>query len=118
MSPTETAVRAYAAAWEEPDPARRAELIDACWAVDGRLVTYGGGLRGRVALAKAIADKFADPRGLTARIVGAVDTKGPIFRFRAELGYGDGTVLEVFDAGEVDAEGRIATLITFNGPMP
>ena len=37
-SPTEIAARAYVAAWQEPDPAIRARMIDACFAADGRIV--------------------------------------------------------------------------------
>jgi hypothetical protein len=29
----------------------------------------------------------------------------------------DGTSLEFFDAGEIDADGRISLLLTFDGPL-
>jgi hypothetical protein len=117
-NPTEIAVRTYAAAWEEPDREMRARLIEACFAEDGRLVSGGAELRGRAALAAAI-DKFrADPRGLSARIASAIDAKGSIFRFRSILLLRDGSTLtEAFDAGLVDADGRIVLLLTFGGPL-
>ena len=118
-SPTEVAARTYAAAWSEPDPQARARMLEECFAVDGRIATRGDGIRGRAALAAAIDAFFADPRRLTTRVTSAIDVHGRIFRFRAVLEWPDGTpFLEVHDAGEVDAGGRISLLLTFNGPLP
>lgn len=117
-SPTEIAAQTYAAAWSEPDPAIRARMIDACFAVDGRIVSPGAVIRGRAALAAAITDFRADPRGLTAALASPVDARGPIFRFRSTIAHRDGTTGEFFDTGEVDADGRITVLIAFAGPLP
>jgi hypothetical protein len=116
-NPTETAARAYVAAWQEPDPAARARLLEACWSADARVVSRGAGIDGRAALAKAIDDFFADPRGLSARLVTAIDVQGPIFRFHAVVTDRDGrTVFEGEDAALVGADGRITILLTFGGP--
>jgi hypothetical protein len=118
-NPTEAAARAYIAAWGEPDPEARARLLEACFAVDGRLVTGGDGIRGRAALAAAMDKFFADRPGLRPRLTSAIDTQGRMFRFCGVLEGPDGTVLgENHDAGEVDGDGRIAILLTFNGPLP
>jgi len=117
-SPTETAARSYIAAWQEPDRDARARLIEACFAVDARIVTRGAGIHGRAALATAIDDFRADPRGLSAHLQGPIDVQGPIFRFRSIVQHRDGTSLEGFDAGEVGADGRIAVLLAFGGPLP
>jgi SnoaL-like domain len=118
-NPTEVAARTYAAAWTEPDPAARSRMLEACFAVDGRIAARGDGIRGRAALAAAIDAFFADPRRLTTRITSAIDVQGRLFRFRAVLENPDGTpVVEVHDAGEVDGDGRIALLLTFVGPLP
>jgi len=115
-TPTEIAVRTYVATWQEPDRGVRARMIEACFAEDGRIVSRGAELRGRAALAAAMDEFFADPRGLSARIVSAIDAKGSTFRFRALTVHGDGSTLaEVFDAGLVDADGRIALILTFAG---
>ena len=53
-SPTEVAARTYVAAWQEPDAAARARLIEACFAADARIVAPGSVICGRAALAKAI----------------------------------------------------------------
>jgi hypothetical protein len=113
-SPTEIAARTYVAAWQEPDAAARGGLIDACCAIDGRIVSRGAVIRGRVALAAAIADFVADPRGLSARLASAIDAQGPIFRFRAVVEDREGRIIfDGFDAAEVNADGRITVLLTF-----
>jgi hypothetical protein len=120
-SATEIAAQTYVAAWREPDPSARARLLDACFATEGRIVSRGGAIiSGRAALAAAIDAFFADPRGLSARLASAIDAQGPIFRFRAVVEDRDGhIVFDGFDAAEVDADGRIAVLLTFGAsPMP
>jgi hypothetical protein len=118
-NPTETAARTYAAVWAEPDPTTRALMLEACFAVDGRIAARGEGIRGRAALAAAIDAFLADPRGLTTRLTSPIDVQGRLFRFRAVLENRDGSpALEVHDAGEVDGDGRIALLLTFVGPLP
>jgi hypothetical protein len=113
----ETAVDTYIRAWSERDPAIRAAMIDACFAADGRIVARSWEIRGRTALADAMATFLADPQLLRIRVTSVVDARGTTFRFRAVLDRRDGTSLESFDAGEVDAEGRISLLLTFGGPL-
>ena len=117
-SSTEIAAQTYVAAWQEPDAAARARLIDACFAAEGRIVSPGAVIRGRAALAAAIDDLFADSRGLSVRLVSAIDVQGPIFRLRAVVEDRDSRIVfDGFDAAEVDADGRIAVLLAF-GPAP
>jgi hypothetical protein len=116
-NPTEAAARAYIAAWQEPDPAARARILDACWAEGARVVSRGAGIAGRAGLAKAIDDFWADARGLRAQLVSKIDVQGPIFRFHAVVTDRDGNVIfEGSDAAEVGADGRIQILLTFGGP--
>ncbi len=118
-SPTEIAAQTYVAAWQEPDAVTRARLIDGCFAAEGRIVSPGAVIRGRAALAAAIDDFFADPRGLSARRVSAIDAQGPIFRFRSVVEDRDGRIVfDGLDAGEIDADGRITVLLTFGGRSP
>jgi len=118
-SPTEIAARTYIAAWQEPDAAARARLIEACFATDARIVAPGTVIRGRAGLAKAIGDLLADPRGLTARLTSAIDVQGPMFRFRSVVADREGRVVfDGFDAAEVDADGRITVLLAFGGAPP
>jgi hypothetical protein len=118
-SPTEVAARTYIAAWQEPDAAARARLIEACFAADARIVAPGSVIRGRDGLAKAIGELLADPRGLSARLTSAIDVQGPMFRFRSVVADREGRVVfDGFDAAEVDADGRITVLLAFGGAPP
>ena len=119
-NPVEVTARAYVAAWNEPDPAVRAKLLEQCWAIDARLVTGGDGYRGRAALEAAMAAFRADPRKLAARFTSAVDVQGRMFRFTGVVAQPDGAVVgaEAHDVGEVGDDGRIAIIMTFNGPLP
>ena len=115
-SATEAAARTYAAAWQEPDPDHRARMIEDCFAVDGRIVTSGDGIRGRAELAAAISELRADPRGLAVKLLEPIDVQGRKFRLHSIVEQRDGSATRFFDAGEVDADGRITTLITFREP--
>jgi hypothetical protein len=118
-SPAEIAAQTYVATWQEPDAGARARLLEACFAVDGRIVSPGAVIRGRAALAAAIDDLFADPRGLSARLTSTIDAQGPLFRFRSVVEDRAGRIIfDGFDAGEVDAAGRITVLLTFGGASP
>jgi hypothetical protein len=116
-TPVEVAVDTYIRLWSEPDSARRAVMIETCFAADGRLVTGSGVIRGRAELAAAVTSFLADPQWRGIRIISAIDAHGTSFRFGALAERQDGTSAESFDAGEIDADGRIAVLLTFNGRL-
>ncbi len=116
-SPVEIAVDKYIRAARERDPAVRAALIEECWAEEGRLVTRSREIRGRAALAAALASCHADPQVMGIRVTSAIDAAGNTFRFRAVVDRHDGTSPESFDAGMIDGDGRIALLLTFPGPL-
>ena len=116
-SPVQIAVDTYIRAAGERDPAERARLLEACFAEDGRFVTRSGVLRGRAALDAVIARFFADPQNVGFRMTSAIDAAGTTFRYRSVVLRADGSELEFFDAGEIDADGRIATMLLFAGPL-
>jgi limonene-1,2-epoxide hydrolase len=117
-TPIEVAVQTYVALVQERDPAVRARMLEACWAEDGRLVTRSGEIRGRAAIAAMLDRFFADPRGFTVELASVIDAQGTTFRFRARTTARDGSpVPDVFDAGMVDADGRISLILTFAGPL-
>jgi hypothetical protein len=116
-SNVEAAVNTYIRAATERDPEARAALIEACFAPDGRLVSRNREIRGRAALADEISRFLADPQLLRVRVVSAIDAGGTTFRFRSVVERRDGANREFFDAGEVDATGRISLLLTFAGPL-
>src|SRR3954464_10938680 len=116
-SPVEMAVDTYIKAWSERDPTVRATMIEACFAADGRIVMPSREVRGRAELAAEMTKFFAHPQMLRIRVISAIDARGTTFRFRAVVDRSDGTSLESFDAGEIDATGRISVLLTFAGPL-
>ena len=116
-SPVEAAVHTYVRAAGERDPATRAKLIELCFAEDARFVTRSAVIRGRAGVEALIARVLADPQLLGFRLASVIDAAGTTFRFRSIVERRDGTMLEFFDAGEIDADGRIATLLVFAGPL-
>jgi hypothetical protein len=115
-SPVEVAVDTYIRLWSEPDPTVRERMVEACFAEDGRIVTRNREIRGRAALVEEVAGFRANPRMLGVRVTSAVDARGTTFRFRTAVDLRDSN-LEAFDAGEIDAAGRISLLLTFAGPL-
>jgi hypothetical protein len=116
-TPVEIAVATYVRAAEERDPARRAQLLEACFAEDGRMVTAGREIRGRAAVADMLTRAHVDPKFAGVRLTSAVDARGTIFRYQSVVDFRDGTSAAFFDAGEIDASGRIVVLLTFSGPL-
>lgn len=116
-SPVEIAVDTYIRACCTRDPVERAELLEASLAPDVRMVTGGREIRGRAALIPELTRFLADPNLLRIRLVSAVDARGTTFRYRAVADMRDGTSAEAFDAGQIDADGRIALILTFAGPL-
>ncbi|HKO50851.1 MAG TPA: hypothetical protein VJV79_24240 [Polyangiaceae bacterium] len=115
--PVEIAVLTYIRAASERDPALRAQLLEACFAQEGRFLTRSREIRGRPGVAEMFARAHADPRLFRIRLLSVVDATGAIFRFRSLIEYHDGTSDEFFDAGEIDADGKISLLLTFAGPL-
>lgn len=116
-STIEVAAETYIRAWGERDPALREQLLEACFAADGRFVTRRRVVRGRAALAAEMARFHAASHWRNIRRLSAIDTGETTFRFRGVVEFDDGTSAESFDTGEVDAAGKIALLITFDGPL-
>jgi hypothetical protein len=112
----EKAVDCYVRAFSERDPVARAKLIEACFAVEGRIVTRSRTIRGRDGLEQEIVAFQADPQWKQIRL-GAVDAAGTTFRLHGFADRHDGTSAHAFDAGEIDADGRISLILTFPGPL-
>lgn len=115
--PIEKAVDTYVRLWSEPDPAVRARMIEACFAENGRIVTRSREIRGRSALADEVMRFRADPQWARIRLTSPVDARGTTFRLSAVAERHDGSAAENFDAGEVDADGRISLILTFAGSL-
>jgi hypothetical protein len=113
----ETAVTTYIRAASERNPEARAAMLETCFADDGRVVSRSREIRGRAALAGEIAKFLADPQVARVRLLSAIDAGETTFRFRSVVERHDGKSLEFFDAGQIDATGRISLILTFAGPL-
>jgi hypothetical protein len=116
-SAVEVAVGTYIRACCERDAVVRSKLLEACLAVDCRMVTRSREIRGRAALTDELTRFLVDPQFLRIRVISAVDARGTTFRYRAVAELRDGTSAEAFDAGEIDANGQISLILTFAGPL-
>lgn len=116
-SPVEIAVDTYIRANRERDPALREKLIEACFAADGRMVSRSRVVQGRAALAAELTRFVSDPELIGFRLTSVVDAIGNTFRYRSVVDRRDGKQLEFFDAGQIDADGRISVLLVFAGPL-
>lgn len=112
-----TAVESYIRAATERDPDARAALLEACFAEDGRMVTRSREIRGRRAIAEMLTRFLADPEVADVRVTSDVDASGTTFRFHSVIEKRDGTLLDGFDAGEIDEDGKIRLILTFAGPL-
>ena len=114
-----TTVDGYLAAWNEPDPDRRAELIAQVWADDGRLIDpplTGEGHDGISEMAAAMQQHYA---GHQFRRASGVDAHHDHLRFAWELVGPDGTVaLTGLDVGELAPDGRLQRITGFFGELP
>ncbi|HEY0251894.1 MAG TPA: hypothetical protein VGC41_10225 [Kofleriaceae bacterium] len=115
-SPVAVAVATYIQANRERDPAVRARLLEECFAETGRFVTRSK-VYDRAGLTALLTD-FVDNPNLVGFRVTHLQSGGTMFRYRSIVERNDGTELEFFDAGELDADGRIATMLVFSGPLP
>ncbi|HEU4580523.1 MAG TPA: hypothetical protein VFS67_19840 [Polyangiaceae bacterium] len=116
-SPVEIAVDAYIRANREPDASVREQLLTACFAPDGRMVSRSRVLQGRTAIAAELTKFVTDPEVLGFRLTTAVDAVGNTFRYGSVVERRDGKRLEFFDAGQIDESGRISVLLVFAGAL-
>jgi hypothetical protein len=112
------AVASLAAAWGEPDPSRRADLLASAVTDDVRMVLGAGKreIRGRAALeAEMVALQRRVPC-VRVRMTSGIDVQGNLCRFTGVADTPQGPIgAEASDACECDASGRIRLLFTFAG---
>lgn len=112
-------VRAYGAAWNEADPVARRTILDEAWAADGVYCDPSTTIEGRDALAEHIAGFQASMAGHAIETTSGVEEHHGWFRFSWQLrGPDGGTVVDGFDVGELDGDGRIRRIVGFFGPFP
>lgn len=111
-------VDAYLAAWNEPDPDRRAQLVERAWTADGRYRDPMLEADGRAAIAELAAGVQAAYPGTTFRRTTEIDGHHDSLRFGWELAGPDGTVVAGLDVAELAPDGRLRSVTGFFGEVP
>lgn len=111
-------VQAYVAVWSEPDAGRRADLLRQCWTEQSEIIGPGYCFKGRQAVLDEAARFHRDQPGFRAVATSAFDRHGRWVRFTIAMVDPQGEVVhEGWDVVELDAEGRIARVVTFWGRL-
>jgi hypothetical protein len=116
-SAVENAVGNYIRAVGESDGEVRASLLEACIAEDARMVTRERVIAGRDAIAAMVRRFVEDPEVEGFRLTSAIDLGLRTFRYSSTVQFRNGKVVEFFDAGEIDEEGKISFLLVFDGVL-
>jgi|SRR5690348_10829798 hypothetical protein len=119
MTDVHAIVRAYGAAWLEPDEAERRSLLQIAWSEDGVYQDPTANVVGREALIQHIGDFHKRLPGTTIVFTCGVDHHHEKFHFLWNMVGTDGQVtVEGRDFGEFDRDGRIRRIAGFFGPPP
>lgn len=110
----ERAVLGYVAAWNEDNPDKLAELLQACWAEDGMVVSNYETIVGRRALYERILGFRRENPGTRGYLTSSIEHHHDIFRFTVVAVKPDGRCFSpALDVGELDPSGRIERIVTF-----
>lgn len=119
MPTTRETIDAYLAAWNEPDEAKRAKLIEQCWATDGLYCDPVADGRGRDALAGFIAGMHTQQPGARIDLTGGIQQHHNQIRFAWAFVDKDGKrAIEGIDIGELADDGRLSRIVGFWGAPP
>lgn len=117
-STLEQLVDDYCTAWSDPDPARRRKILETVWAAGGTYTDPRVHVTGIEELLAHIDSILAHRPGAIVIRTSRVDEHHGFARFAWRVVEADGTRLpNSLDLVEVDAEGRIARVIGFFGPL-
>ena len=110
---------AYDSAWNEPDPAVRAQLLARSLAEDAELVDpTRGRFNGREAINERIAGFSARFPGAQLTLTSGVDEHNGFARYTWAINAADGSlILEGIDVVERDDDNRLRRVVMFFGPL-
>lgn len=118
MNATET-VTAYGESWNEPDEAKRQQLLDAAWCDDGSYCDPTASVSGRDALLSHIAGFREMFPGARIEPTSGVEEHNGWLRFSwSMIDAAGATAMEGFDVGELAPDGRLRRIVGFFGPFP
>jgi hypothetical protein len=114
-----SSIEAYVAAWNEHDADKRRALIEEACSEDLRIVAPNQVVAGRGELDALIADFHRRRPGDRGFLSSCVEIHHHAFRFAARIeGSSVAEPVEMLDAGECDADGRIRLILSFVGAAP
>ena len=117
-SAVERVIDAYCAAWNEPDRARRREMLSAVWRAEATYTDPTAHVAGVDQLVAHIEKVLARRPGARVVRTSAVDAHHGFVRFAWRVVQADGTLLpEGIDFAEVDNDGAIRGFVGFLGPL-
>ncbi|MCG8421567.1 MAG: hypothetical protein MJE77_26910 [Proteobacteria bacterium] len=116
----ERAVLDYGAAWNEDDEGEIRKLLLRCFAADGLVISSREVISSRDALHARIIRWRREAPGHRAIFTSGIEHHHNLFRFNGVfLAPDGGDVIPLIDIGEVDADGRITRIFTFqHAPEP
>ena len=119
MSDLTATVDTYLAAWNETDPARRAELVEQVWAPDGTLTDPPLAASGHAGISDMHGALQGQFPGHRFRRTSGVDEHHGFARYGWELVGPDGAVaLAGTDVGRLAEDGRLHSITGFFGDLP
>lgn len=114
----EKLIETYCSAWDEPDPARREQMLKDVWAEDGMYTDPTIHTVGRRELAEHIGQVLTRYPGSRIVRTSHLDTHHGMMRFSWKKVLADGKSLpEGIDFCELSSEGKLQRIIGFFGPL-
>lgn len=117
-SDLESVIDTYCAAWSDPDPARRRELLGSAFAEGATYTDPTVHAAGVDELLTHIGAVVARRPGAEVVRTSRVDAHHNLARFAWRVVLADGTALpEGLDLAELSSDGRIGRIVGFFGPL-
>lgn len=113
MNTIDSLVALYIAAWNEPAPQVRRQLLEEVWTEDGQYTDRLVHAEGRTNLDTVIADFLTQFSGTCFSLFGSVDHHHQFVRFAWQLKLSDGSTLNGIDFGERALDGRFCRIVGF-----
>lgn len=119
MDSLDQVLKAYCAAWCEPDGDARRQPLDVAWADDGLYQDPRNEAQGRDSLSALIGQVHTAFPSVRIERISGVDTHHDRLRFAWRMVTADGAVpVQGIDCGRVGKDGRLYEIIGFFGQHP